>query len=366
MPHRAARPLVRALAALVAVTGLASWAAGGRVVADPPAPEKPVAPPAAAPPGPVYKNPAVGITITGPKGWTLKAGSAESTSWKRLASFSEPNTQVEVVVSSRDRTTTTLSDLHAAVQKEWEADKTYNVSSVRLTDPTALRPVGMVQVDATQVRKAAAAPGAAPSAAAPAQTLWNLLVSYVVTQRYEVLLHASGPAVAWPRARGAVQTLLDTIALAAAPRGPEGEGAYRNDERGFGIRYPKGYTVIVPGRRDHVVSFAPTAGDLPLLEVYLIEWKDEVAKDAERLVAHFTEARGGNASSRAADVAGQPGMLVTAHVNESGRDSTVLLALFKRGEELFRLRASMPATAEAAGTPMFDEFVRSFSLTAAR
>ena len=124
-------------------------------------------------------------------------------------------------------------------------------------------------------------------------------------------------------------------------------------------------TVVVPGRRDHVVSFTPTAGDLPVLDVYLIEWKDDLSKDAERLIAHFTDARGGNASSRVADIAGQPGMLVTAHVNENGRDSTVLLALFKRGEELFRIRASMPVTAEAAGTTMFNEFVKSFALTAA-
>jgi hypothetical protein len=64
------------------------------------------------------------------------------------------------------------------------------------------------------------------------------------------------------------------------------------------------------------------------------------------------------------EVAGLPGMLLTAHLVEQGRESTVLLALVKRGETLFRLRASMPRTAEAAGQKAFDDFLKSFVFTA--
>jgi hypothetical protein len=234
--------------------------------------------------------------------------------------------------------------------------------------PTALRPVGMVQVEATQIRQPAkAAPGAPPTPAAGAAAtpvLWHLLVTYVMAQRYEVLVYATGPAAAWPRARGGVQALIDSITLSAPPRGAEGEGAYRNDERGFSVRYPKGSTVVVPQRRDHVISFVPTGADQPVLDVYLIEWKESAGQDAERLVKHFTESRGGEATSGPGDVAGQPGFVVTAQVVEAGRESTVKIALLKRGDELFRLRASYPRTAEAAGAAAFEEFRKSFTLVA--
>jgi hypothetical protein len=352
---------VRALLLVVC----AGVAAASGAVADPPAPASPPQAPAPAA-GPVYKNPAVGLTITGPQGWTLKTENAAASAWKKLAVYALPGTQVEVTVSQRDRTAATLEALHAAVQKEWQAEKAYNVAGVRMVDPTALRPVGMVQVEATQIKKPEPTAGAAPAGPAATPVLWHYLVSYVMVQRHEVLVHATGPAVAWPRARGAVQTLLDSIVLSAPPKGVEGEGGYRNDERGFTVRYPKGYTVVIPQRRDHVVSFVPTNADQPVLDVYLIEWKQAAADDAERLVKHFKETRGGEASAKPGDVAGMPGVLVTAEVVESGRESTVVLALFKRGDELFRLRGSFPRTADAAGKAAFDEFLKSFALTGTR
>ena len=355
---RSTGPWLLLTACLVGLAARTAW------TEDPPAAPPVKGPPAAG--GPVYKNAAAGVTVTGPQGWTLKSSGAEAASWKQLAVFSEPNSLVEVTLSQRDRTTSSLAALQTQVQKEWEGDRSFSTSGVRAVEPTPLRPVGMVQVEATQVRKAQVPAGAAPGTPAPQPVLWNLLVSYVVTQRHEILVYATGPAVAWPGARGSVQALLDSITLSSPPRGPEGEGAYRNDERGFGVRYPKGSTVVVPPRRDHVVSFVPTAADLPVLDVFVLEWKDDLAKDAERLVKHFQDVRGGQASSRIAEVGGLPGMLVTANLVEQGRESTVLVALVQRGEELFRLRGSMPETAAAAGQKTFDEFVGSFAFTAAK
>src|SRR5688572_30679658 len=214
-------------AALVVVASLVVSGAP-RVHAEPPAPgPAPAKPPAAA--GPVYKNAAVGISVTGPQGWTLTSTSAEAVSWRKLAVFAAPGTQVEVTVSQRDRTVASLAALHGAVQKEWEADKSFNLAGVRTVEPTALRPVGMVQVEATQIRQPPApaprAPGApATPAAGPAAApvLWHLLVTYVMAQRYEVLVYATGPAASWPRTRAGVQALLDSITLAAPPRGAEG------------------------------------------------------------------------------------------------------------------------------------------------
>jgi hypothetical protein len=332
-----------------------------RAYADPPSAPAPA--PAA---GPVYKNAAMGLTITAPAGWTVKSTGTETVPWRKLAVFSAPGTQVEVTVSQRDRTFVSLDALHAAVQKQWASDKAFTLAGVRTVEPSALRPVGMVQVEATHVRTPPpATPGAAPAPAAM-PVVWNVLVAYVLAQRNEIVVYATSPAAAFGRARSSVQALFDSIVLAAPPRGAEGEGAYRNDERGFSVRYPKAYTVVVPQRRDHVVSFVPTSADQAVLDVFLIEWKESTAKDADRLVAHFKDARGGESSARTGDVAGQPGMIVTAQVVEAGRESTVVLALLKRGDELFRLRASFPRTAEADGTAAFQEFLKSFALTAAR
>lgn len=354
--HRT-RPAAPGLLALVA---LAFSCAAPLRAEDPPAAGPAPAP--AAPPA-VYKNGLLGLSVTGPKGWKLTTSGSESATWTRLAVFDEPGTQVQVAVSQRRRTATSLDALEQQVRKEWTADKAFSLTGVNRVDATAIRPIAYVQVEANQIRKPAAA---APGAPAGQPTAWQLLVTYVLAPGSEILVYGHGPAVAWSKARPLVQALVDSITLSAPPRGPEGEGAYRNDARGFSLRFPKGYTVVVPQRQDHVASFVPVSGDQPTLDVYLLPWKEDVARDAERLVKHYQETRGGQASSKVYEVAGQPGMLVTAQVTEQGRESVVLLALVKRGEELFRVRASIPKASEQAGQAVFDDLIRSFAMTSGR
>ncbi len=349
---------------LLAIAALLGVVAGRSFAEDPPAGPRPAAPPPGAPapaagPAPVYRNGLLGLTVTGPQGWKLTSG-GEASTWTKLATFDEPGTQVQVTVSQRRRSAVSLEALEAQVRKDWESDKGFSVTGVRRVDGTALKPLSYVQVEANQLRKpTGAAGGAAPQP-------WQLSVTYLLAPGAEVLIHAQGPAVAWAKARAQVQALVDSVGLAAAPRGPEGEGAYRNDARGFSLRYPRGSTVVVPQRPDHVASFVPVAGDQAQIDVYLLVWKEDLARDAERLVKHYQEARGGTATSAVYEVAGQPAMRVTAQVTEQGRESVIAFALVKRGEELFRIRVSMPKAAEQAGMAAFEEVVRSFAMTSGR
>lgn len=343
--------LLRAATLLVALP-LASLQAA----AEPPAPA-----PAAAAPGPVYKNAELGLTLTAPKGWTLVAENAPASSWIQVAGFTAPGGQVQVSVGRRPRTAAALAELEALVRKEWTVDKTINVTAVGSVEPTTLRPVGMVRVEANQSRKTGPSrPGATPAA----PIVWQYEAAYALGPGAELRIQAEGPLTAFTAARAQIRSLLDSLTLAVAARGAEGSGTYRDDLRGFAVQYPAGYGIVVPQRERHVVEFAPVSAEQPVLGVYLLAWEKGVSDDVERLLKHYKEERGGEATSRVDDVAGQPGAWITARVNESGRDSTILMAIVKRGNDLFRLRAAMPYASTGAGTVAFKAFVASFTLSA--
>jgi hypothetical protein len=218
-----------------------------------------------------------------------------------------------------------------------------------------------VRIEANQTKKPAAT---RPGVTAAAPVVWQVEAASMLAPGAEVRVSAEGPLAAWTNARAQIRALMDALALAAPPRAAEGEGTYRDDLRGFSVRYPRGYGVVIPQRERHLVEFAPVSGDQPVLGVYLLTWEQGIFEDADRLIKHYKDERGGEAASRPQDIAGQPGAVVTAKVTESGKDMTVLLALVKRGNELFRLRGSMPTVAEEAGTAAFNAFVASFALSA--
>jgi hypothetical protein len=337
------------LLALVTTVGAAAATA---------APEDPPKP-APAPAGAVYKNDPLGLRLEGPPGWTLVADKGGVTTWTRLATWSDKTTDVEAVLSARERKAASLAALEETVKKEWATDPTFTVTTTQVVQPTALKPVGMLLLEATQVRKPTPKPGEPPSA----PVIWQVNAAYVLGAGHEYLLYAQGRATVWSRVRGKLDALRDSITLSASPRGAEGEGAYRDDRRGFTCRYPRGYAVVVPQRPEHVVEFQGVGADDAVLGVYHIKFAEAVERDAERVVAYYAEEQHGEASSAPFEVGGRPGMLVTARASVGGAEQTVFLAVVKRGaDEVFRLKAAMPRAQEARGRSAFDALVRSFVL----
>jgi hypothetical protein len=327
------------------------------VAGDPP-PDAPAAPAA---PGPVYKHAELGLTLTAPKGWTVAAEANQGSSWIPLAKLEPPGGQLVISVSRRPRTAAGLAELEALVKKDWAADKTLNVSAVGVVEPTTLRPVGMVRLEASQTRKTGPSrPGATPSP----PVVWQYEAVYLLAAGAELRVQAEGPLAAFTPARAQIRATIDGLTLVGASRGAEGTGTYRDDLRGFAVKYPAGYGIVVPQRERHVVDFVPVSAEQPVLGVYLLSWEKSVSEDVERLIKHYKDERGGEATSRVDDVAGQPGAWITARVTENGRDTTILMALAKRGNDLFRLRAAMPQASTEAGTLAFKAFVASFTLSA--
>lgn len=320
-------------------------------------------------PGSAYRNERLGLTADVPEGWRMVVdkGGAPS-SWKRLVTFNDRATDAQAVLSVRPRSAANLDQLMATTQKAWDKSRgVLRVDSMRKIEPSALQQVGRILVDASFTREAPAKPakdGVAPPPVPP--VTYRVQATYLLGPENEYLLYATGQKTHWSRLRTPLKRLAASIRFTAEEKpGVKGEGSYRSDAHGFSCMFPKDYTVVQPQRSNHVALFEGKTKEEPLLSVYAIPWEETALKDAERLVTHYEEDKGGTASFKTHEVGGQEGVLVTARAVLSGEERTIQLVIVKRGKTCFRLRASMPQRSEAKGMPLFDAFVSSFRLHAA-
>jgi hypothetical protein len=314
-----------------------------------------------------YTNPDMGISAQVPTGWKLVAESgARVTSWVRLATFHDSLTDGYAVLSARPRESSSLDDLLARVRADWDASKDrVSVSSVRKVMPVPPQTVGTVILDATFVHKPPAPPAkpGEPTPPPPTPTTYRLQATYFLGADHEYLLRAQGQQTHWSRLRAPLTLLRDSVKLKGAQsEGPQGQGVFRDDGRGFHCKYPENYTVVVPQRPNHLVQFEGLAERDAALGVYAFRWSESMEKDAERLVAYYEQDMGGEASVRRIEVSGQEAMQVRAKASVGGQEKVFLLALLKREDTLFRVRASMPADAEADGERTFRRFLDHFRL----
>lgn len=341
-----------------ALLGSCLWASAATA-----APEDP---PKKRPGGSAYTNKQMGVAARGPAGWRMIADKAGAPSkWSRLVTFNDSMTDAQAVFSARPRTAGGLEDLLGMVRKDWDktADR-LRVSSMRKIDGAGSGALGTVVVDATFVRtrKAKTKPGSPPPPPQPPVT-YRVQATYYLASGYEFLLYAQGQQTHWSRLRGPLSELRSSMKfVGGSESGPRGEGSYRDERRGFACRYPKDYTVVVPQRGNHFVQFEGLSGTAPVLGVYGFRWSESVVKDAERLIAFYEDTHSGEATMRTTEVGGNEAMFVTANANVGGVDRVILFAIFKRGDELFRVRASMPKDAEAGGARVFRKFVNGFKL----
>ncbi len=325
------------------------------------APEDP--PAKKGPKGSAYTNARMGIAARSPAGWQMVAdkGAAPST-WTRLVTFNDRVTDGQAVLSARPRSAPGLDALLGTVRADWDKNPKLRVSSMRKIEG-APGQAGTVVVDATFVRTPKKKPGKPGSPPPPPQppVTYRVQATYYLASGYEFLLYATGQQTHWSRLRGPLSQLRSSVKFASkGSTGPTGEGSYRDERRGFACRFPKDYTVVVPQRGNHLVQFESVNGDAPVLGVYGFKWPDSLEKDAERLVAWYEDDKAGEATTRTTEVGGNEAILVTARAEVGGVDKVFLLALFKREDRLFRVRAAMPAATEAGGTRIFRKFLNSF------
>jgi len=348
---------LRTVGAVALLLGVATSGWSSRLDAAPDDAKKPRG-------GATYRNARLGVRARGPVGWKMVADRAAApTRWQRLVTYNDRTTDAQATLSVRPRVATTLDDLTQAVRKDWaKSGGRLSVSSLQKVAANALNKNARVIVDGSFTRKPRPAKSktgvpAPPSAPVP----YKVKAVYYLGPGYTYLLYAQGQATHWSRLRAPLKRLAASVTFdKAVPTGPTGEGSYRSDREGFTCRFPKGYTVVTPQRENHLVQFQGVGADEASLSVYGFKFEAGAAKDAERLVAYYEEDKGGTASARSMEVAGRSGMRVAARAMISGVDRVILIAVVKRGEDCFRLRASMPASAETKGVSAFRAFVTSF------
>jgi hypothetical protein len=320
--------------------------------------------------GPSYRNESMGIRLQGPQGWKMATSSQSApVAWMPLVTFYDPPTDTDVTLSVRPRKSSGVKELSEALQKEWSSDKSFTVMANRIVEPTPLRPLASVWIEATQTvtPPAPATPKPPPAVPPPppAAVQWYVTASYWLAPGYEYLLYGKARSTVWSRMRPLVEAVRDSFTVAGASAGPEGEGAFHDDLHAFACKYPKGYSVRIPQRKNHLVEFQGVSADAPVLGVYGFTAEHSVEDDVRTLVTYYTEEQGGEASTGPVEVSGGAGTLVTARASVGGKEQTFLIAVVKRGAtEFFRVRAAMPRTAEAEGKRVFDLFLRSFRVGA--
>lgn len=352
-PSARCRLRVACLALLVPVLGLL-------------APEPARAAPEEAAPAGRFRNEALGVSAKVPEGWKLSAEAGTPTVWKRLATFWDPVTGSEAVLSARSRSAASVEDLEGAVRRDWAQNPRLQVTAMRRV-PSAppARPVPLVIVDATFTVKSEPKEGDPAPRIPPPPVTYRVNATYFLGPGYEYMLYATAQSTHWSRITARIDALRESFAFEGAEAqasGPVGEGAYRNNEVLFSCRYPSNYGVIVPARSSHVVQFEGIGADDPDLGVYHLAFEGDAADDAARLVDHY-QAGGGEARISTIEVFGKQARLVTAQAAVGGKDQTILIAIVKRGSgELFRLRAAMPKGSDAKGRRVFEAFVASFQM----
>jgi hypothetical protein len=314
--------------------------------------------------GGLYRNAQLGVTVHAPAGWMVLADKGQApTTWKRLATFRDRQTGAQVVLSVRPRRAASLEDLVATVRADWKKTQAkLPMSSLQKVEASALSPAAKVIVDGSYVRKVEPKKSASGVPEPPSSISYHVQATYYLGPGYTYLLYASAREVHWSRVRVELERMRDGLRFDKKPEsGPTGVGSYRNELVGFACTFPKDYTVVVPARENHMVRFMGVGEQDAILDVYAFHWEQGLDADAARLVSYY-EGKGGTASTGPLEVAGQEGRLVTAKAVLAGKDSVVLIAILKRGPDVFRLRAQMPQESQAQGTAAFKAFVAGFRL----
>lgn len=314
--------------------------------------------------GPNYSNPDTGLRVTGPAGWKMAKDKPKSAEWSRMVTFYDATTKSDAVISRRPRTSSSVQALLGRVRAEWQKTPELVVASMTPIARTELNPTARVQVEATYIQKVKSTD---PNAPPKPPVTWRISATYLLAPKAEVLLYVKARATNWARVRSAVQKLRASIRFdgAAKDTGPKGEGAYRNDRHRFTCKYPTGYSVVTPARAANVVQFEGTSAEQPVLSVYRIVWDAGVDKDVARMVNYYREELAGEAETRSMQIGGRTATLITARANLGGRDQAFFVAIMKRGNEIWRIKAAAPQTEEATGRAVFQTFADNFRLGAA-
>lgn len=336
------------------------------VTAAPEDPPAPAAPAAQLPPGASYASPELGLALEGISGWKLGTFKGAPPAWQVIARFDDPTNGGSTVVSARRAAAVSLPKLRAEMTAQYGADKTFSVMSITDLPPNGRRRLPGLLVDGTQQRPDTAAPAAGGVApASPPTVTWRVQDAYFLGGENEFLVHTQVRATLYSRLQPQILKMLDSIAVkvAGAALSPKGEGTYRDDTVGFSCRYPSGYGVRLPDRTLHLVEFSSGAAT-PVIGVYRYPSEVDLDGEAKTLVDYYTGGEvGGEATSAAFEVAGRPGVLVTAKGRMGGRDQAFFVAVVKRDTEAFRLRVAADVTQETAARAVFDTFVKGFVLS---
>ena len=322
--------------------------------------------PAPAAPGPVFKSADMGVTLEGPSGWRLVESKGAPAAWSTMATFSDPASGSTAVLTVRKASAVTLTKLRAEVTASYADDRSFTVNAISDLPSSGRRALPGILVDAQQLRAADAAPagGTAP-AVPPPSVAWRVHAAYLLGGEWEYLLYVQVKATLWSRFEPMIDRMIDgvTTKVGAAARGPQGEGAFRDDTAGFTCRFPTGFSVRLPERTLHLVEFAPASGG-PLIGVFRYDSEGDLDHEIKTLVDYYTGTEvGGEATSGRIEVAGKEAALVSAKGRIGGRDQVFYVAVVKRGSDTFRLRVADDAAKEASAKAVFDTFVKSFTLT---
>ena len=312
--------------------------------------------------GPSFKSAEHGVKAAGPGGWRMTADKPKAASWDRLCTFWDPDSSAEAVLSRRPRKARNIKELHGMVLKEWAANKSLTVTGMRPVEATELNRQAYVVVDATYVTKPKAK---SPDDPPPPPQTWRVNATYLLSANSEVLLYVKSQASHWSRVRGSLDGLRRSVSFVApTTEGPKGEGSYRSDRYSFSCRYPKNYTVVQPARPLHVVRFEGATGAEPVLSVYRFKWDKSVEKDVERMVSYYVDELAGEAEAGTIEVSGKQARLVTARATIGAGEQVFFLAILKRGDRCFRLKASSSPERAGECEAAFKAFVDTFRLTA--
>jgi hypothetical protein len=319
--------------------------------------------------GSSYQNAKLGVSARSPAGWKMVVDkSGTPTSWKRLVTFNDKDTDAQAVLSVRPRSSTSVDALMAATRKAWEKSSgRLRLDSIKKIEASSLEPIGRVIVEGSFTREPSPKPakdGVAPPPGPPVG--YRVQATYLLGPGYEYLLYAQGQRTHWSRLRSPLRSLAASIRFAKSEKpGAKGVGSYRSDAHGFSCTFPKDYTVVTPQRANHVISFEGVGESDAVLSIYAFTWDKTADADAQRLVTHYEENKGGSVEVSSKEVSGQEAVFIKAEATLSGSDRVILLAIFKRGDTCFRLRASVTKEGAAKGLGVFDAFLGGFRLHSA-
>jgi|GEM_PF-2302410 len=364
--------MVRAVRLKWVLAAVAVLAFAPVVTAAPEDPPAPAAPAAQLPPGAPYASAELGLTLEGISGWRLGTFKGAPPAWQVIARFDDPTNGGTTIVSARRAAAVTLPKLRAEMTAQYAEDKTFSVMSITDLPPNGRRRLPGLLVDGTQQRPGTApttggagAGGSSGADAAPPTVTWRVQDAYFLGGENEFLVHTQVRATLYSRLQPQILKMLDGVAVkvAGAALSPKGEGTYRDDTAGFSCRYPSGYGVRLPDRTLHLVEFSSGAAT-PVIGVYRYPSEVDLDGEAKTLVDYYTGGEvGGEATSAGFEVAGRPGVLVTAKGRMGGRDQAFYVAVVKRDTEAFRLRVAADVTQDVAARAIFDTFVKSFVLS---